>query len=263
MNRLLFVGITIAMGTGYFSATTSAQTPAPETQATAPATQAPSTTLEQGPPDHPATPSPSKPEPQQFLAAAKQLLDAVPTNSLGKDAQKKLAQLRDGFKNLVANYQTQSSPAVPTATDTAKATADWKTKFDEVERDLTSILGGGASLSSTSTTAVGTGGVVTSASAAQPAGGEPSTGTGSTAPPVPATGAPSAPATASSPTQPVGSSGTGNVTAQGATVAALGGVAVEEIGVKNLDPGIRRQLEQVRRNIELFYDAGTQTLGNP
>ena len=257
MNRLLLIGITIAMGTGSLPATASAQAPAAAAGAQAPAAaQAPTTTLEPGPPDHPATPPPAKLEPQQFLATAKQLLDAVPTNSLGKDGQKKLAQLRDDFKNLVANYQARSSTAVPTATDTAKDASDWKTKFDDVERALTSILGGGALLNTTSTTAVGTGGIVTSAPAGQPSVAGQPTGTSSPSQPAPTTG--------SSTTQPVGSSGAGETIATaGSTGAVLGGVAVEEIGVKNLDPGIRAQLEQVRRNIELFYDAGTHTLTNP
>jgi hypothetical protein len=42
-----------------------------------------------------------------------------------------------------------------------------------------------------------------------------------------------------------------------AQAVALGGVAVKEIGVKNLDAGVRAQLEEVRKNIELFYDATT------
>jgi hypothetical protein len=35
----------------------------------------------------------------------------------------------------------------------------------------------------------------------------------------------------------------------------LEGVAVQEIGVKKLDPNVRTQLEQVRTSVELFYDA--------
>jgi hypothetical protein len=95
-------------------------------------------------------------------------------------------------------------------------------KFGDVERDLTLILGGGSSRSVRSTTAVGTTGVV--GSAAEPTG------------------------TDSSTTHPAG-------TDLPASQRGLGGVAQPEIGVKNLDPGVRTQLEQVRTSVELFYDA--------
>jgi hypothetical protein len=44
----------------------------------------------------------------------------------------------------------------------------------------------------------------------------------------------------------------------GANVLALAAVAASKIGVKDLDPRVRMQLEQVRTSIELFYDATTR-----
>jgi hypothetical protein len=205
MNRLLLIGMITAIGTAALPARASAQSAAPALKLS----------------DHPATPAPTRVDPQQYLGTAKQLLDAVPTKlldavptkSLDADAQIKLSRLREDFTNLVTKYQTRSLTAPSSSVSVTKNVVDWKMKFADVERDLTLILGGRSSSGASSTTAVGTTGVVTST--VRPAGADSS--------------------------------------------ADLEGVAGSEIGVKNLNPGVRRQLEQVRTSVELFYDATSRT----
>jgi hypothetical protein len=167
--------------------------------------------------------------PQEYLGAAKQLLEMVPTKSLDGDGQTKLSQLREDLTSLVTRYQTRSLAALGSGASVASGAKDpvtdvvaWKMKFGDVERDLTLILGGRSSRSVSSTTGVGTTGVV--GSAAEPTGRDSST------------------------RQPAG-------TDLPASRRGLGGVAQPEIGVKNLDPSVRTQLEQVRTSVELFYDA--------
>ena len=150
-------------------------------------------------------------DPQQFLLAAKQQLDAVPTTTLNGDTRKKLAQLREDFERLVSNYEGQQAPNPANGVTAVKASedvvVDWKLNFDQVERDLASILGIGPLVGGSATPSV---------------------------------------------------AGTGVVQTTGATstsAVGLTGVAVEDIGVKNLDPAVRSQLEDVRESVELFYDA--------
>jgi hypothetical protein len=288
MNRLLLMGIVTVIGIAppVFAA--------PQAAATPPAQQNAEATT---------TPAGTKSDPQQYLATAKQLVDAIPANAVGdQEGQKKLAMLRDNVTNLLRTYQKGSvSRAAATATGDADG-SDWRVKFGNVEHDLAAILGGGSSTNVTSTTAVGTAPNPASTGAAGNAGSAAAAGTASaagaeagspaavgTAPNTAANGAPSVTSPQSgngaSPSTPGGSATAGNAGAGGANagavgttaagttagaggtgaglagaqVAGLGGaVSVEDIGVKNLDNGVRRQLEQVRSNIELFYDATTR-----
>ena len=118
--------------------------------------------------------APTTPSPQQFLDTAKQSLDAVSNKSLDRDGQKKLGQLRDDMAMLSKRYQLHL-PLVPidisqsNETHPAESPSDatsWRLKFDDVERDFVSILGGGSNLPVPSTTAVGT--PVLSAATVQP-----------------------------------------------------------------------------------------------
>jgi hypothetical protein len=52
--------------------------------------------------------------------------------------------------------------------------------------------------------------------------------------------------------------GATSATSTGAVGA--GAVSIRDIGVKNLDPRARAQLEQLRTSIELFYDAATRVV---
>jgi hypothetical protein len=193
-------------------------------------------------------PQASARDPQTFLQAARQQLDAMQTTTLNGDAQKKLTKLREDFEHLMTAYASQQPAKSANGVAAAKASedvVDWKTSFDQVERDLSSILGLGPQLGGSSTPSVAGTGVVaqgTSSQAAQAAA--------------------TAAATVQTPTTPpsTGQVPTGTTGAPGSPAAVgLAGVAVEDIGVKNLDPAIRRQLEDFRKSVELFYDATVST----
>ena len=81
-----------------------------------------------------------------FLANAKYLVDQVPDKSLNNDGRKKLDGLRSSVQALVTEFDKHAS-------NTAAA-QNWKTRFDQVERGLVSILGAGAATGVVSTTAV-------------------------------------------------------------------------------------------------------------
>jgi hypothetical protein len=50
----------------------------------------------------------------------------------------------------------------------------------------------------------------------------------------------------------------------GSVVGAGSGIAVVgEIGMKDIDPGIREQLRQFRLEVELFFAAATSSDGSP
>jgi len=187
--------------------------------------------------------------PLQHLREAERLLNGIPQDSpkLKKDARKKVGELRERFAGLVKAYQANGDPFVPAAVDQQAvvkpekdaAPVNWKMSFSEVESDLAGILGGGSSLPPS--TRAGAGSIVVGAAA--PAGTTPApVATTTTA--VATTGATAGPQTStSSDTTPASSIG---------TVAAVG-----EIGIKDLDPEIRRQLEQFRLEVELFFAATT------
>jgi hypothetical protein len=229
-----------------------------------------------------------------------------PDSKQNADAKQKLAQLRDDFTKLVASYRHKAAAssggavANPAGESPDPAFVDWNHKFSDVERDLVVILGGGSTLSPTSTTAVGRNAngsaVVADSTGTVPAGsvGAPQAAQGgqpvqaipggtTTTPGAPgvvngagaaATGAstaatagnsgtPTAQVPGSSPTPGVGSGGSGGVAngaggAAGLADVAVAGVAIRDIGIKNLDPKARAELDQVRISIELFYDAATR-----
>jgi hypothetical protein len=266
-------------------------------------TQAPSPSA----PEQGATPA--KPDPQQHLADIQRRLDTVanlqlsPDGKQNADAKEKLAQLRDDFTKLVASYRHKVSARGPVTNPAGEspdpAFVDWNHKFSDVERDLVVILGGGSTLSPTSTTAVGTNAGGTTAVAdstgtvpagsvgapqagqagqpvqAAPGGAAATAGTpgvvngagaagASTAATAGNSGVPTAQVPAGSPTPGVGSGGSGGLAANGAAGGAgladlaVAGVAIKDIGIKNLDPKARAELVQVRISVELFYDAATR-----
>jgi hypothetical protein len=190
------------------------------------------------------TAQPGRSAASKYLAEAERLLNSIPPDSpnLKKDARKKFSELRERFAGLVKAYQANGDPFVPPAVDQEadlksekeSGPANWKMYFSDVENDLAGILGGGSALPPS--TRAGAGTIVAAA-----------------APPVGTSGTTSAPGTAVN-TQVASSSETTPTTSVG-TVAAVG-----EIGIKNLDPEVRRQLEQFRLELELFFAATTMNL---
>lgn len=280
MTRLFAFGMIALFVTVFLPAAASAQPPAPID----PGSQAPAERQVSMARD-----------PHRYLATARQQLQAVPAQNLSKDARKKLDQLREDFERLATTYEGRSLNASnPSVSGTASASSsaeaiNWKLQFDAVERDLVGILGAGPELGAGTKPAVaGTSGVVPPASdptrssqptgtpsppagtaaeaaqtAAQPAGASsPTVGrTPPSTPAVPDVGSIAQAPAGSQTAQSAGSTGA-QAGAAGATdpdlqQAGLAGVAVTKIGVKNLDPVVRDQLEEVRNSVEMFYDATT------
>jgi hypothetical protein len=262
MNCFCVIGLIAGLGTASLPAAASAQ--------------ASSAAVDQAIPAETATQRPAKRDPHLFLAAAKQQLEAVPSTT-NSEARKKLMGLREDFDLLVTTYEkgllaTPSSASGAVAGVPVATNVDWKLKFDQVERDLVSILGIGPLPGTGSTPSVaGTGLVVpgrqpvSDPSPTQPVG----TSSRPSEPAATATvsgqapnGSPTAAPAGSTTTQAPGSAANvaGAMSSTGVQPTGLAGVAVAEIGVKNLDPGIRAQLEEVRKSVELFYDATTSVM---
>jgi hypothetical protein len=196
--------------------------------------------------------------PLQHLREAERLLKSVPQDSpkLKKDGKKKFSELRERFAGLMKAYQANGDPFVPAAVEQKAdlkpgkeaAPVNWKEYFSDVEGDLADILGGGSSLPPS--TPAGAGSIVVGTVA--PAG---TSGTATT-PVATADAAPVATpgATAGSQTS-VSSATTPTPTSSIGTTAVVG-----EIGIKDLDPEVRRQLEQFRLEVELFFAATTMNL---
>ena len=171
----------------------------------------------------------------RFLAVALQQFQEVPAKSLKGDAKKQVEKLRHDLEQLVATYEKQPVPPVSMAIDgrAAKAAdeADWRLKFDAVERDLVAILGAGPKVGADSTPTAATAGAA----------------------------APTAQATGSAATRP-GETTTPVTGETNPQATGLAGVSQSALGVKDLDPGVRAQLEEVRKSVELFYDATSMIL---
>jgi hypothetical protein len=74
-------------------------------------------------------------------------------------------------------------------------------------------------------------------------------------------GSPSnSPADPASATQPTGGAAVATTGVATSTGTINGGLIVGAIGVKNLDPEVRRQLEEFRLHVELFFAATTMNL---
>ena len=189
---------------------------------------------------------PARSTPTQYLGEAERLLNGIPQDSpkLKKDAAKRFSELRDRFAELVKAYQANGDPFVPAAvnqeadvkSDKKSAPVNWKESFSDVEHDLAVILGGGGALPPSTT--AGAGSIV--AGSAAPVGTS-----GTTTAPVLTPGA-----TAST-TQISGNSNTSPTPGVG-TAAVVG-----DVGTNDLDPEVRRQLEQFRLELELFFGAAT------
>jgi hypothetical protein len=217
------------------------------------------------------------PVPLQHLREAERLLKSVPQDSpkLKKDGKKKFSELRERFAGLMKAYQANGDPFVPAAVEQKAdlkpgkeaAPVNWKEYFSDVEGDLADILGGGSSLPPS--TPAGAGSIVLGTVA--PAG---TSGTATT--PVAAPGAATPTATSGSTTTPVATADAAPVATPGATAGSQTSVSsattptptssigttavVGEIGIKDLDPEVRRQLEQFRLEVELFFAATTMNL---
>ena len=207
--------------------------------------------------------------PLQHLREAERLLNSIPQDSpkLKKDGKKKFSQLRERFAGLTKAYQANGDPFVPAAVEQKadvkpqgeSTPVNWKMYFSDVEGDLAGILGGGSSLPPS--TPAGAGTIVAGAPAPAGTSGTTTTATTTTTTTPGATtggtpgattgGTPSATPDATAGTQTSVSSVTTPTSSIG-TVAVVG-----EIGIKDLDPEVRRQLEQFRLEVELFFAATT------
>ena len=160
--------------------------------------------------------------PRQYLNEAARVMMTIPERSTKGEAQKKLAELRKHFAELISAYDKNPDPFVYPAVpgdedlkiDNKSEPPNWKKSFTGVENVLVNILGAVAQAGSTPA----------------PSGATGTTGT--------TTGAPQAP--------------------QAGSVNA--GLLAGAVGVKNLDPEVRRQLEQFRLDVELFFAAMTMNL---
>jgi hypothetical protein len=234
-------------------------------------------------------PIPPKPEvtPEQYLTQAAQVFMSVSQVRLKSgDARKRADDLKQHFAQLLSAYKANADPFVPPAAlqatdrhvDQKAAPMNWKMAFSDVESDLAGILGGGSVLPAT-LPAGSTGGVVPVGTAGTVPVAEPPSGNAAPVP-NPNTGVVSSPGTpgVSPPGTPVGTNpggaaapaiepSTGAVAAPGTTPAAAGagtapqigaanaGAIAAGVGVKDLDPNVRAQFEQFRREIELFFAA--------
>jgi hypothetical protein len=93
--------------------------------------------------------------PLDHLNEAGRILSAIPRESLKKDAQKNIDELRRHFAGLVDAYQTNGDSLVPPAAapETDEKPADggpvnWKANFSRVEKDVAAMLAGPSSLPS-------------------------------------------------------------------------------------------------------------------
>ncbi|MES1256529.1 MAG: hypothetical protein ABUS56_13020 [Acidobacteriota bacterium] len=129
----------------------------------------------------------AQPTPEDYLRVAQGILETLPASGVSREAHDAVAKLRTAFEALARTYA--ATPDAPIAAPGAVLTPqqDWKLRFDDVERALTAILGGGSSLNAMS----------------------------------------------------------------------LEALAAFDIGVPNLDPVLRRQLDMLRENVELFYVTAT------
>jgi len=165
----------------------------------------------------------------QHLAESERLLNSIPQDlpNLKKDAKKQFSELRERFAGLVKAYQADGNPFVPAAVDEeAGLKSDRQSAPGNWKTYFSDVehdlaaILGGGSALPSSTPA-GAGTIVAA----------PAVGTSGTTLPD---------------TTPISSVGTAAV--------------VGEIGIKNLDPQVRRQLEQFRLELELFFAATTMNL---
>lgn len=242
--------------------------------------------------DVPPAPNSSAPEPQAIVPGSARHLDdaaavikTVSDSSLNSDGRKRLAELQRHFAELVEAYKKSPDAfANPSVGDDSDGDADkdhrdradvnWKELFTLVENNLTDILGAGSALPEGSATgtspaiAVNTGeprgGAAVSTTGQLPQA-SPSSIPQSAATPGSSAATPDAQATSTMPTAganttapPAGAVATAGAAPSTSTIN--GGLIAGAIGVKNLDPKVRRQLEEFRLHVELFFAASTMNL---
>ena len=90
----------------------------------------------------------------QHLQKSTAILAAVPDSPAGKDAGKRIAELKKSFAEMTRAYTGPAAVVphgdTPVATDNPKdqdkAVRNWKDLFSEVERDVTRVIGAGSRL---------------------------------------------------------------------------------------------------------------------
>lgn len=222
------------------------------------------------------------------------MIKTVSDSSLNSDGRKRLAELQRHFAELVEAYKKSpdafANPSVGDDSDgdvdkdhRDRADINWKELFTLVENNLTDILGAGSALPDGSATAASPaiavntgeprGGAVVSTTGQLPQASS-SSNPQSAATPGSSAATPDAQSTSTTPTAganttapPAGAVATAGAAPSTSTAGAApststinGGLIAGAIGVKNLDPGVRRQLEEFRLHVELFFAASTMNL---
>jgi hypothetical protein len=251
-------------------------------------------------PEGPTTPAITQQEaaarPLQHLTQAERLLNDTDVKSLKKkEAKESVAKLRDHFMQLESAYRASRSAFVPPAViedtnlkpDASSSSQNWKMSFTKVENDLARILGGGSALppstptgaetistpgtepSTAGTAPVGTSGTAAAPPATTPAipDGTQSGQTTTAATPVTPSNVPGTTVAGSESTQAAAGTPAGAIgTPANTVVTPAGGLStgsvVADIGIKDLDPVVRHQLEQLRLEVELFFAAATMDFEN-
>jgi hypothetical protein len=165
----------------------------------------------------------TEPTSADYLERARTILNSIPDKPPGEDADKLIADLKSHFAAMSAMYRNEK-PAPAATTETAPAS--WKDLFSTVERDIVKIIGAGSALG--------------------PA-------TGGAAAPVADAAIPPPPTPPAAPGAAVPTAGQAGGDVNVGLLGVAGVAKVSTIGIKDLDPQVRKQVERFRTEVELFY----------
>jgi hypothetical protein len=195
------------------------------------------------------------PQAPRHLEQAGVMLDRIPEKPSGEDADKRIADLRRHFTAMVKAYAERPEGAPPSAVITVRsepdrdadddpaAARDWTLQFSNVERDLAKIIGGGTYSGAATQPLVAAAGSVVPAPV----------GTVGTVPANAPRGVPNVVPAEAAAVGAQGVAGGQAVVGDLGTVGAIAATKVSEVGIRDLDLNVRRQLEQFRIELELFY----------
>jgi hypothetical protein len=169
------------------------------------------------------TPAPAEPTSADYLERARTVLNGIPDKPQGEDADELIADLKRHFAAMSAMYRNEK-PAPAATTETTPSS--WKDLFSVVERDIAKIIGAGSAL-----------GPATAGAAA----------------PVAEAAIPAPPAAPAPPGAPVPTAGQAGADGNVGLLGVAGVAKVSTIGIEDLDPQVRKQVEQFRSEVELFF----------
>jgi hypothetical protein len=167
--------------------------------------------------------------PATHLAAATERLNSIPRDRLDDE------EAEEHFEELVRAYGELTEAFNRSATDPA-ARAIWQARFSTVERKLTALVGAGPAFDGATVEA----GVATPVAGVSPPIDGAAPPGADVAPPVAGVRPPVAGAAAGEP--PAGRPGPSGIA-----------VEVSTVGIEDLDPAVRQQLNEFRRELELFF----------